>query len=219
MIGGSLQNFIEKYTFAHIQIVLRTMSTAVKYFVMKNEPSEFSIDHLQDLKVGKWDGIRNYQARNLMKSMKVGDKAFFYHSSCPRPGIYGSMTIHREYFPDSGALDKKNPYYDPKATEEKNPWVCVDVAFVEKFQFPLYLEDIRKIDLGPCPMTAKGNRLSIIPVSQEQYTLLENAIGKLNSAKRQFSNELDEGPLGNGLEVDTSRHELETEARTKRRKR
>ncbi len=68
-------------------------------------------------------------------------------------------------------------------------------------------------------MTAKGNRLSIIPVSQEQYTLLENAIEKVNSAKRQFSNELDEGPLGNGLEVDTSRHELETEARTKRRKR
>lgn len=147
---------------------------------MKNEPSEFSIDHLKEAKVGKWDGIRNYQARNLMKDMKVGDKAFFYHSSCPQPGIYGSMTIHREHFPDPGALDKKNDYYDPKATLEKNPWVCVDVAFVEKFENPLLLDEIRKIELGTCRLTAKGNRLSVIPVTEEQYRMLEKAVRKIN---------------------------------------
>jgi predicted RNA-binding protein with PUA-like domain len=156
-----------------------TMS-GVKYFVMKNEPSEFSIDHLKEGKVGKWDGIRNYQARNIMKDMKIGDKAFFYHSSCPQPGIYGSMTIHREHFPDEGALDRKNHYYDPKATEDKNPWVCVEVAFVEKFEHPLLLDDIRKLELGPCRLTAKGNRLSIIPVSEDQYYLLQSEIRKHN---------------------------------------
>jgi predicted RNA-binding protein with PUA-like domain len=158
-----------------------------QYFVMKNEPSELSVDHLVRDGTGVWDGIRNYQARNLMRDMKVGDKAFFYHSSCAQPGIYGSMTIHKEHFPDPGALDKKNDYFDPKATAEKNPWVCVEVKLLEKFNTPLLLSTIRQLEseLGPCRLTAKGNRLSVIPVTKEQYDVLDRAVKQINGEPQE----------------------------------
>jgi predicted RNA-binding protein with PUA-like domain len=142
-------------------------------WLMKNEPTEFSISDLVSQGIGRWDGIRNYQARNYLKDMKVGERAFFYHSSCPQPGIYGTMTIAKTFYPDPLALDKKSHYYDHKATEENNPWVSVDVAIEQKYDKPLLLDRIRELSLGPCPLTARGNRLSIIPLTEEQVRIFD----------------------------------------------
>src|ERR1700712_2900276 len=101
------------------------------YWLMKSEPDELSITGLKKLGEARWDGVRNYQARNFLRAMAVGDQFFFYHSSCPEPGIAGIAEIIKAAYPDPTALDDKSPYFDAKATEEKNPWSALDVAFVE----------------------------------------------------------------------------------------
>ena len=101
------------------------------YWLMKSEPDEFGINDLKRVGIEPWDGIRNYQARNMLRDqMQVDDLAFFYHSNCKIPGIAGIMRIHRAGYPDSSAFDPAHPYYDPKSTPEKPRWYRASAASV-----------------------------------------------------------------------------------------
>jgi predicted RNA-binding protein with PUA-like domain len=143
------------------------------YWLMKSEPSVFGIDHLQARphKTAPWDGVRNYQARNFMRDgMKKGDQLFFYHSSCPEPGIVGIAQVAREAYPDHTALDKKHKYYDPKSDPDNPTWMMVDVKFVRKFKRVLSLEELKaEPRLDGFTLLRRGNRLSVMPVSEAHW--------------------------------------------------
>lgn len=140
------------------------------YWLMKSEPDELSVTGLQTLGQARWDGVRNYQARNFLRAMAIGDEFFFYHSSCPEPGIAGIGKIIQAAYPDPTALDKKSHYFDAKASEEKNPWSAIDVAFVEAFPTVLSLGYLKQqAALEQLPLVQKGSRLSVMPVTSEQW--------------------------------------------------
>jgi len=140
------------------------------YWLMKSEPDELSITHLQQLGRARWDGVRNYQARNFMRSMQVGDLFFFYHSSCPEPGIAGIARIAGPAYPDPTALDPESHYHDPKASAEKNPWSALDVEFVEAFPRVLPLARLRgEPALAELALVQRGSRLSVMPVTEAQW--------------------------------------------------
>ena len=140
------------------------------YWLMKSEPDELSIRHLQQLGRARWDGVRNYQARNFMRSMQIGDEFFFYHSSCPEPGIAGIARIAGPVYPDPTALDPNSHYFDAKASAEKNPWSALDVEFVEAFPRVLPLASLREQQaLAELALVQRGSRLSVMPVSAEQW--------------------------------------------------
>ena len=142
-------------------------------WLMKSEPDEFSISDLQRLGKARWDGVRNYQARNFLRSMSVGDEFFFYHSSCPEPGIAGIARITQAAYPDPTALDPKSHYQDAKATLDKNPWSAVDVAFVEAFAKVLSLAYLKQqTELEQLSLVQKGSRLSVMPVTDEQWSAI-----------------------------------------------
>jgi len=146
------------------------------YWLMKSEPSVFGIDDLKGKpnKTSFWDGVRNYQARNFMRDgMKKGDKVFFYHSSCPEPGIVGIAQIAREAYPDATAFDPKSPYYDPKSKPDNPAWMGVDVKFVRKFKRVLSLEELKtEARLEGFRLLQRGNRLSVMPVSEEHWNVV-----------------------------------------------
>ena len=154
---------------------------APRHWVLKSEPAEYGIQHLEREQTGRWDGVRNYQARNYLKDMREDDIAFFYHSKCPAPGIYGRMKVSGKPYPDPTALDRSSDYYDKRATEDKNPWISVDFDFELKYEVPLLLSALKSMPLGACPLTAKGNRLSVIPLSSEQYDMINSELEKLNN--------------------------------------
>jgi predicted RNA-binding protein with PUA-like domain len=140
------------------------------YWLMKSEPDELSIHHLQKLGRARWDGVRNYQARNFLRSMQEGDSFFFYHSSCPEPGIAGIARIAGPVYPDPTALDPHSHYHDPKASAEKNPWSALDVEFVEVFPHVLPLARLRdQPALAELALVQRGSRLSVMPVSEAQW--------------------------------------------------
>ncbi|KFE45955.1 EVE domain-containing protein [Pseudomonas syringae] len=140
------------------------------YWLMKSEPDEFSIANLQKLGTARWDGVRNYQARNFLCAMAVGDEFFFYHSSCPEPGIAGIGRISQAGYPDPTALDAQSHYFDAKASAEKNPWTAIDVTFVEAFPKVLGLGYLKQqATLEQLPLVQKGSRLSVMPVTAEQW--------------------------------------------------
>lgn len=140
------------------------------YWLMKSEPDELSIHHLQKLGRARWDGVRNYQARNFLRSMQESDLFFFYHSSCPEPGIAGIARIAGPTYPDPTALDPQSPYHDPKANAEKNPWSALDVEFVEAFEQVLPLARLRDNPaLAGLSLVQRGSRLSVMPVSEAQW--------------------------------------------------
>ncbi len=147
-----------------------------KHWLMKTEPDAFSIQDLQCRpgKQERWDGVRNYQARNYMRDdMSVGDDVLFYHSSCSPAGIVGLATVTKAGYPDPSALDPRSKYHDPKATPDKNPWVMVDVKFKRQFPTMLTLEAIRKIPgLEKMVLLKKGMRLSIQPVTAAEFAIL-----------------------------------------------
>jgi len=145
-------------------------------WLMKSEPGAYSIDDLaaQPGRRDCWDGIRNYQARNFMRDrMRTGDLAFFYHSSCPRPGVAGIMEIARAAYPDPTAHDPRSKYYDPGSDPRAPRWVMVDVRLRRKFRRLVALAELR-----PCPPLAgmrllqRGNRLSILPVTKEEWDIV-----------------------------------------------
>jgi len=145
----------------------------MKYWLMKSEPDVFGIDDLKNApgKTEPWDGVRNYQARNMMRNeMKPGDLAFFYHSNCKEPGIAGIMKIVREAYPDSTAYDPDAMYYDPKNDPDKPRWYRVDVRYVRKLKRVITLSELKvHPELTDLPLLRRGNRLSIMPVSRQQW--------------------------------------------------
>lgn len=142
----------------------------INYWLMKSEPDAFSIDDLKRLKQSPWDGVRNYQARNFMKEMKEGDKVFFYHSSCTPAGIVGIATICKKAYPDHTSWDANSHYFDPKSTQENPRWFMVDVKFVEKWPSIVTLAELKQHpELSDMLLTKKGNRLSVMPVTKEEW--------------------------------------------------
>jgi predicted RNA-binding protein with PUA-like domain len=150
----------------------------MNYWLMKTEPESFSIADLKSRpkKTESWDGVRNYQARNFMRAMKKGDLAFFYHSSCDVPGVYGIIEIVRASYPDHTAWDPENHHYDPKSTPERPLWDMVDVRFQREFKRPVTLSAIKaQVVLKNMLLVQRGSRLSVMPVTAMEW----NAILKL----------------------------------------
>ena len=139
---------------------------------MKSEPDEMSIDDLAKLprRTAPWTGVRNYTARNFMRdAMSLGDLAFFYHSSCPEPGIAGIVKVASAAHPDATQFDPKSDYYDAKATRENPRWMCVDVTLVEKTRLVPIAEMRASKALAKMVTLQRGNRLSITPVTDGEW--------------------------------------------------
>jgi len=145
----------------------------MQYWLMKSEPTTFGIEHLQRCpnQTEPWDGVRNYQARNMMRDqMKKGDRAFFYHSNCKVPGIVGTMRIVRAGYPDPTAFDPASRYFDPKSDPENPRWYLVDVRLQRVFKQGIPLSQLREMEaLQEMSLLQKGNRLSITPVTQLEW--------------------------------------------------
>ena len=141
---------------------------------MKSEPDVYSIDDLRRDKVEHWEGIRNYQARNFIRDeMARGDLAFFYHSNCSEPGITGIMKIHKTAYPDFTAFDPEEKYYDPKSDPDNPRWFMVDVRYVRKLKRNLTLRELKlHLALSGMRLLQRGNRLSIMPVSDKHWNLI-----------------------------------------------
>ncbi|QJD68748.1 EVE domain-containing protein [Xanthomonas campestris pv. badrii] len=152
------------------------MTARKRYWLMKSEPDTFSIDDLQRVGTEPWNGVRNYQARNFMRDgMHVGDGVFFYHSNCKVPGIVGIAKVASAAYPDDTQFDPTSDYHDPKASREDPRWMLVDVAFERKLARTISLDEIKQHAdaLGEgFPLIARGNRLSILPVTAAQWKLL-----------------------------------------------
>jgi len=148
----------------------------MNYWLMKSEPETFGIEHLKKRpkQTEPWDGVRNYQARNMMRDqMKVGDKAFFYHSNCAEPGIVGIVEIVKAAYPDITELDPESKYFDPKSTREKPRWYRVDVKFEKQFDKVVSLQAMKQYaELEGMAVLARGSRLSITPVTEAQWTFI-----------------------------------------------
>ena len=148
----------------------------MKFWLMKSEPEEFGIEDLKRVRTEPWDGVRNYQARNMMRDeMKKGDKVFFYHSNCDEPGVYGVMRIKREAYPDHTAFDPDDKHYEPKSDPDNPRWFMVDVGYVRKFKQPVTLRTMREYTetkLRDLALLRRGNRLSIMPVTPAQWQFI-----------------------------------------------
>jgi predicted RNA-binding protein with PUA-like domain len=146
----------------------------MNYWLMKSEPDVFGIDHLKAVKVEPWDGVRNYQARNMMRDqMKKGDLVFFYHSNTDVPGVVGIMEVVKEGYPDHTAFDPEAKYYDPKSDPDNPRWYMVDVKFKRKLKRTISLSELKELEeLEDMPLVRKGNRLSIMPVTREQWDFI-----------------------------------------------
>ena len=152
------------------------MTARKRYWLMKSESDTFSIDDLERVGTEPWNGVRNYQARNFMRDgMQVGDGVFFYHSNCKVPGIVGIAKVASTAYPDETQFDRTSDYHDPKAKREDPRWMLVDVAFERKLKRTIALDEIKQHAdaLGEgFPLIARGNRLSILPVTAAQWKLL-----------------------------------------------
>ncbi|MGE3154194.1 MAG: EVE domain-containing protein [Nitrospiraceae bacterium] len=160
------------------------MSTTGRYWLMKSEPSAFSIDDL-GASPGQqtcWDGVRNYQARNYMRAMQVGDQILFYHSNAAPPAVVGIAEVVRTAYPDDSAFDKKDPHYDPKSDPSKPVWDMVDIKFVKKFPRALALDLLKKqVSLKRMELLRKGSRLSVQPVRPDEWKAIVNLAGNRSS--------------------------------------
>lgn len=144
-----------------------------KYWLMKSEPNAFSIKHLQACpkKTDKWDGVRNYQARNFMRDdMKVGDKVFFYHSNAKPAGIVGICEIASKPYPDPTQFDSKSKYYDDSSSADNPRWILVDVKFVRETKRMISIQEVKaNPKLKEMKLVQKGQRLSIQPVEKSEW--------------------------------------------------
>jgi len=149
------------------------MGSTKSYWLMKSEPDVFSIDDLARDKATHWDGVRNFKARNHMRSMKLGDGVFFYHSNADPKAIVGIARVSKEAYPDHTQYDKKSHYYEPRATKEKPYWFMVEVEFVRKLDAPLSLEMLRGVsELEGMALLKKGQRLSVQPVTVDEWSTI-----------------------------------------------
>ena len=144
----------------------------MNYWLLKSEPSTFSIDDLAAKGVEHWDGVRNYMARNNLMAMKVGDLGFFHHSSADPPGIAGICEVVREAYPDHTAFDPSSKYFDPKSSPDKPRWFMPDVRFVRKFPRFVPLSEIRETPGLSDMMLVKFGRLSVQPVSEKEWEIV-----------------------------------------------
>jgi predicted RNA-binding protein with PUA-like domain len=148
----------------------------MKYWLFKSEPSCFGIDDLAKCprQISPWDGVRNYQARNMMRDeMQVGDRGFFYHSSCKATGIVGLVEIVKAAYPDHTQFDPQADHFDPTSSPADPRWFMVDVKILEKFDRVLSLQELRENPLlSTLVVLRKGNRLSITPVAADEYQVI-----------------------------------------------
>ncbi len=145
-------------------------------WLMKSEPNEFSIDDLKasPKQTDMWDGVRNYQARNMMRDeMKKGDLVFFYHSNCDEPGIVGVAEVVKEGYPDPTAFDSQDSHFDPKSDPDAPRWYLVDVKFKRKFKRTISLAELKECEeLADMRLIQRGNRLSVMPVSEDEWEFI-----------------------------------------------
>jgi predicted RNA-binding protein with PUA-like domain len=150
----------------------------MNYWLLKSEPDTFSIDHLasRPKQTTAWDGVRNYQARNMLRdSVKKGDSAFFYHSSCDVPGIAGIVGIVKSGYPDVTAFDRKHHHYDAESDANDPRWYVVDVKLARKFSRIITLDELRKhadSELSELLILRRGNRLSVTPVAKKDWDFI-----------------------------------------------
>jgi len=148
----------------------------MNYWLMKTEPDCFGLDHLKakPKRTEHWDGVRNYQARNFLRDgMQKGDLAFFYHSSCPEPGIAGIVRITRTAYPDHTAWDPDNEHFDPKSSPANPIWYMVDVKLEREFIHPITLVALKQNPaLKNMTLLQRGNRLSILPITAKEWNTI-----------------------------------------------
>ena len=149
----------------------------MSFWLLKSEPEVFSIDALAQSprKTTCWDGVRNYQARNFLRAMQVGDRAFFYHSNCPEPGIAGIVAITRAAYPDATAFDRRDPHYDPKSDRRNPTWYMVDVTLERKLERAIALTELKahaSKALTGLLLLRRGNRLSVLPVEERHWKFI-----------------------------------------------
>lgn len=150
------------------------------YWLMKSEPDVYGIQHLQQEGSTLWDGIRNYQARNFMRTMAIGDRAFFYHSNAKPPGIVGLMEVVETGLTDPSQFDPANKYFDPKSNPDNPRWDCVRLRYVGTFSKLLSLDALRQqFSVEELPVVRQGNRLSILPVPDASAQRLLELLGPL----------------------------------------
>jgi predicted RNA-binding protein with PUA-like domain len=153
---------------------------AKRYWLVKSEPGTYSIDDLQKDGWTSWEGVRNYQARNLIRQMQQGDPVLFYHSSATPTGVAGIAEITKAAYPDHLAWKKGNTYYDPRSTPEEPVWFMVDVGFVEKFPDIVSLDEIKATPELSDMVLVKRSRLSVQPVEKAAF----DRIVKVGRAKK-----------------------------------
>jgi predicted RNA-binding protein with PUA-like domain len=145
----------------------------MSYWLFKSEPREFGLDHLLALpgRVARWDGVRNYEARNLLRDhVQMGDSVFLYHSSCAQPGIVGLMEVVRAGYPDPTAFDPQSPYWDPRSLPSQPRWYAVDIRLTARLNPVLTLSQLRQDPgLHEFRLLRRGNRLSILPVTSPEW--------------------------------------------------
>ena len=144
----------------------------MNYWLMKSEPSTFSIDDLARSPGRRtcWDGVRNYQARNFMRAMKRGDRVLFYHSNAEPPVVAGIAEVVREAYPDPTAFHRTDPHYDPKSNPDAPTWDMVDIRLVQQFQRPISLDELRRLpELKGMELLRRGSRLSVQPVRPGEW--------------------------------------------------
>jgi len=152
---------------------MRAATIAVMaYWLLKTEPTTFGIDDLAQKEVEHWDGVRNFQARNNLRAMRLGEEAFFYHSSTGEPGIAGICKVVREAYPDESQFDPKSKYFDPRAQHEKPRWWMPDVGFVEKFPRVITLAELRTIPGLEEMVLLNRSRLSVQPVLEDEWRII-----------------------------------------------
>ena len=151
----------------------------MRYWLLKSEPLSYSIDDMARDRVTAWSGVRNYQARNFMRDqMRVGDRAFFYHSNCDEPGIVGIVEVCGPAHADETQFDRRSKYYDPEATRDAPRWVNVEVKFVKKTPLVALDELRRHKPLAGLRILQRGNRLSITPVDPGEWDYIVKLTGQ-----------------------------------------
>ena len=146
--------------------------TKARYWLIKSEPNAFSIQDLQKAprQTTCWDGVRNYQARNFMRAMRIGDQVLFYHSNAEPPAIVGIAEVVREAYPDHTAFDSRDTHYDSKSRPEQPLWDMVDIRLVQVFRTPISLHQLRQdAHVTGMELLRKGSRLSVQPVRPEEW--------------------------------------------------
>lgn len=154
----------------------------MRHWLMKSEPETFGLDDLAAMpkRTTMWDGVRNYQARNMMRDeMRRGDLVFFYHSNCEQPGIVAICDIVRAAYPDPSAADPTSPYYDPKSDPAQPRWVVVDVRLKRRLKRTITLAEMKDAPaLAAMPLVRRGNRLSVMPVTPAEWEFILSLEGQ-----------------------------------------